>query len=400
MFNAKNDYWFTIEPYTYVYIKSSRLLLFNTLDGAIIETEDEEVIELVKKTLSEENLSVSFFEGKRLLKKNTANFIENLRETFMGDIIDTQYSNHKPIQFVTQANVLDIDFEKQKSLFFSDLSHMNIMPYLDEVTIVINGGLLHSEFTKQTWLYKETLKTLDFQISLDIVKEIGMSLKGSNVTTVNIIGADVTAHSEINEIVSFFKTLPFKVEYIQYAGVGKYDYATSIILDTKQLAKLDFHFNNDNVTYLFIVETDGDIEFLQLFVEENGIEHYKVIPYFTNDNLDFFEENVYLNKDDLENEPQKLNDIFAKRFINLNSFGKLFIAVNGDVYSNLFAKPLGTFKNSFKDIMIKELSSENSAWRNVRKAAPCCDCIYQWLCPSPSNYEQAIGKSNLCHVCV
>lgn len=29
---------------------------------------------------------------------------------------------------------------------------------------------------------------------------------------------------------------------------------------------------------------------------------------------------------------------------------------------------------------------------------PCNACIYQWLCPSPSNYELAIGKPNLCHV--
>lgn len=27
-----------------------------------------------------------------------------------------------------------------------------------------------------------------------------------------------------------------------------------------------------------------------------------------------------------------------------------------------------------------------------------CDCIYQWLCPSPSNYELVIGQPNLCHI--
>lgn len=217
------------------------------------------------------------------------------------------------------------------------------------------------------------------------------------MATVNFIGTDITAHPNIDEIISFFKTLPLKVEYIQNANGCNSDYITSIVLDMKQLKNGNFLFKN-NLTYLFIVESDEDIDFLQLFVEENQIEQYKIIPYFTEDNLAFFKKNVYIDKSDLENEPQNLNDIFAKQFINLNSFGKLFIAANGKVYSNLFTTSAGVFKDSLKDIIIEELSSDKSAWRNIRKEAPCCNCIYQWLCPSPSSYEQVIGKPNLCNL--
>lgn len=40
----------------------------------------------------------------------------------------------------------------------------------------------------------------------------------------------------------------------------------------------------------------------------------------------------------------------------------------------------------------------NTAWRRIREEEPCNLCLYQYLCPSPSNYEAVIGKTNLCHV--
>ena len=55
-----NDYWFTIEPYTYVYFQKNEMLFFNTLDGSILKTRNKSVIKLVKDTLSETNLSVSY----------------------------------------------------------------------------------------------------------------------------------------------------------------------------------------------------------------------------------------------------------------------------------------------------------------------------------------------------
>lgn len=39
---------------------------------------------------------------------------------------------------------------------------------------------------------------------------------------------------------------------------------------------------------------------------------------------------------------------------------------------------------------------QNTAWRNIRDVKPCSDCLYQFICPSPSNYELVIGKSDLC----
>jgi pseudo-rSAM protein len=49
------------------------------------------------------------------------------------------------------------------------------------------------------------------------------------------------------------------------------------------------------------------------------------------------------------------------------------------------------------EIVHKEIDNGKS-WFRIRNQAPCNDCVYQWLCPSPSDYEIAIGRQNLCHI--
>ena len=51
----------------------------------------------------------------------------------------------------------------------------------------------------------------------------------------------------------------------------------------------------------------------------------------------------------------------------------------------------------FYEIISKEIA-EGQSWLRIRNQFPCNACNYQWLCPSPSDYETAIGRPNLCHV--
>lgn len=84
--------------------------------------------------------------------------------------------------------------------------------------------------------------------------------------------------------------------------------------------------------------------------------------------------------------------------MNENFFGKLTIMPNGDVYANVNANVLGNLKsNSLNELVYKEISQKES-WFLKRENKPCSDCAYKLLCPSPSNYELAIGKMNLCNI--
>lgn len=93
-----------------------------------------------------------------------------------------------------------------------------------------------------------------------------------------------------------------------------------------------------------------------------------------------------------------MQDLMRNQILNSNDFGKLSVCSNGDMYTNKLSPTVGNiWTNDVRKLIYKEMT-EGHSWLRIRDQKPCCDCIYQWLCPSPSNYELAIGKPNLCHV--
>ena len=71
---------------------------------------------------------------------------------------------------------------------------------------------------------------------------------------------------------------------------------------------------------------------------------------------------------------------------------------NGSITARMDGPTLGYVgRDELIDVIYKELVS-NTAWRNIREGEPCSQCVFQYLCPPPSNYESVIGKNNLCYV--
>ena len=126
-------------------------------------------------------------------------------------------------------------------------------------------------------------------------------------------------------------------------------------------------------------------------VEAYSLEHTELIPAFTGDNRSFFEENLYMDVEELAEIALSKRDIFIRQTLNIADFGKLYIEPDGKVYANLN----GMIDDFPHDLVYRELT-EGNAWLHIRNEEPCCECVYQWLCPSPSNYERVIGKPNLC----
>ena len=94
---------------------------------------------------------------------------------------------------------------------------------------------------------------------------------------------------------------------------------------------------------------------------------------------------------------QTKQNIFAHQALNTNDFGKLTIKSNGKVYANVYQAPIGSIEEDIRSLVYKEMS-EGSSWLRLRDMQPCSDCVFQWLCPSPSDYELEIGRPDLCHV--
>jgi pseudo-rSAM protein len=151
-------------------------------------------------------------------------------------------------------------------------------------------------------------------------------------------------------------------------------------------------------TLHFIIENMKQYEQVGELLLKHGEIEYQIEPFFNDNNYNFFKESIFLNKEDIFTTTHSFRQIFAHQKLNTHSFGSLTVLANGDVHANVNSDKLGNVEtDSILDLIDKEMTA-NTAWRQIRDKVPCTNCLYQYLCPSPSNYEKAIGKPDLCHV--
>ncbi len=376
------DYWFTIEPYMFVSITDQCALLYNTLDGVTLESNKTQVIELLRETLQQENCGVVLLTNERYKQKHISDFIRDLRNNYMGDIIDVALSKGKPVQLLPYYNFPNKQ-EIYKRQNFSPLQ--DVLENLSEINIRVGA-------------------------TTNITKLIPFLQSIPGNPTFNIIG-DIESVENYRELLSYFDQHPAPKNIVcSYQNVValqpdfennfSYQITASFPIDVKQWDRANEILLGQTlpVEFVFDVSSEDDIQQAEQLIEQYQIEKYKLKPNYTGNNIRFFEENVFLTKEDILSIPLTIKDFFARQAMNSYDFGKINIMPNGDAYANLNHPLLGNiYTNNIHEIIHKEVE-EGKSWLRIRNQAPCTDCVYQWLCPPPSNYEIAIGRPNLCHV--
>jgi len=118
-----SDYWFMIEPYVHINIANGYMLLYNTLDKETIISNNEKVINLLEELLQDENCGVTILKNEQYRQNDIHSFITNLREKYMGDIIDISLSKGKPIQILPHTNFCNKRNEKYNFIKNANLLH-------------------------------------------------------------------------------------------------------------------------------------------------------------------------------------------------------------------------------------------------------------------------------------
>lgn len=376
------DYWFKIEPYVFIGITDKCALLYNTLDGVSLESSELEVVELLREILQEENQGVVLLKNERYNRKGIQDFIMKLRENFMGDVIDVSLSNGKPVQMLPFFNYFKRD-DIYKKLSFS--VNKGVLNNLLEISIHVNGT---SDLSKLI----STLNTLP------------------QIERYNLVG-------NIKEVANYKELLLFldrkstkKCIFCSYTDViwlqpefeNNFSYKISVRfpIDKQQwnhsrhmLLKQTLPFD-----YVFDISSKEDYVQAEQIIDQFQIEKYQLNPVYTGENIQFFEENVFLTKEDILSVPLTMKDFFVRQAMNPFDFGKINIMPNGDVYANVNHPVLGNiYTHSIYEIVCEEME-HGTSWFNIRHEGPCSNCIYQWLCPPPSHHEIAIGRPDLCHI--
>lgn len=409
-------FWLYLEPYSVIFKSdyNNEILIYNTISNESIKVNrSSKLYEKCVYLLNPENMYFVEVSEKIFKEETCKELVKKIRNTFSGDILMSTNKN-QPINFFPMLNLQgDIDRLRLEPDFSIG---ENIVEYLNEVTVYLNSTCKENcQNCQITFKQYFSCTKNHFNNDLDFRNLFSRILKPgfNNLSKINISGGNIIQYPYIYELIDYLNNFIVIKNYLISLKNTETNIIHSILdNDNNNLTitidcpsdylrikdKLSTISQKKDIEFVFFISNYEEFNISIKLIDDFGIPKSSVIPIYNGGNVTFFKEYVYITEHDILETQINKTQLFSKQALNLNYFGKLFFLSNGDAYSNINSTLLGNIYNSsIKDLIYNELSSRNS-WRKIRNQKPCVGCMYQWLCPSPSNYEIAIGKPNLCHV--
>lgn len=377
MKNPTKEYWFTFEPYIHISLKEEEALVYNTLDNKYLIVTDKDALSFLHRLTKDGNFGVTKVLSEDWEKDGINKLIKESRNLFFGDLYDCSLSSRKPIQFYPKLNLQE-EVEHIKKL---DPNHIGTKMYSYLYQITIELGLLENT-------------ELDKLISIIFKQLVNSHIRRliiipNTSEQVEYILVKLKEYEQLEQYVNLFLS-PELLSFMPN------DSELPITLVLNNIEYTDI--KNSKINCLIRVHSESELKFFSEWIDNNQIENYKIEPVYNGENLVFFKEHVFMNKEDILSKPISMQSIMRNQVLNVNDFGKLHIDSGGNVFSNKLFPSIGNiYINTLRQLVHKEMV-EGKAWLRIRTNIPCCDCVFQWLCPSLGDNEILIGKDNLCSI--
>ncbi|NHB70280.1 TIGR04150 pseudo-rSAM protein [Perlabentimonas gracilis] len=409
-------YMLYLEPYTFLKRDEEKVLIVNTLSGkCFVVNAFVELNQLVDRIQTNEKSYSVQLDASEIENSQYSEFISIVRSTYSGDVVKLEGQSLPPVILPPRVNNrLDIaKLSNNKDRSIGD----EAKDYIQEVTVVLTNKCSFdcTDCSKHYRQFAACTKAFGdlMELSLGQVKKFFKQFNPQRHPAVAIIGGDITQYSELTDALLYFASINAKKSLLLHANhiqrfvnsVGN-NMPSSISLkvnippDCTEPFFLEFVprlIAQYEVMLQFIVESEKDFLKANALANKLELENVSFKPFFNGHNFEFFTNQVFLSHDDIICERYSKNDIFLRQSINSYDFGKITIIPNGEIVANPNFGSIGDVSTSIGDLYANEVENGKS-WFRTRTEQPCNNCVYQWLCPSPSNYELAIGKPNLCHI--
>ncbi len=406
-------YWFYLSKDVFVsFDKQHRLLLYNTKSGNHLISSGVLCTELIKEVYDPKNLGVVELNSKYLTNQECDDFIKEIQRLKFGEKIVKLPDQPKPINLLPILN-LQNDVEKMLNNGEQFLIGEGISEYLTYLNIHVSNFCnqtcrLCNSYCHQTRSCCKSVpnETLPLKTIEQILTQAGVT----QTRHINILGGNILLYPEWNNLLELLKSFNFEYHlWINFQNIDVIERLSNLPFHKEILISpptngvkseelISLYETDETFTLNFLVESIRDVESIEKITIGNTKTRINIIPIFNGDNYDFFEQNVYLNLDDILSDKKEMRNIFCNQKLNANYFGGLIILADGSVKANMNSDPVGKFpENSLLELIYNELIL-NTAWRTTRDNETCGGCLFQYLCPPPGNYEHVLGKPDMCNI--
>lgn len=414
---AAKHYWFYLESHVYIAVKGNGLLLYNLVTGKfLLYTDQPRLVEFILELKREENLYALEVSEEYLKKNGLIRFVDDLREHFMGDMVDVSLSGKKPFFMSPQFDIQRKD-RKPGRRTFKNVSKDSFLS-MDELTFFVTGNCdedcaeCSTAFKQFPWCTRDNDKN---ELDVEDIKKVLDETRACRIKKINIVGGDLNKYSRPDELIDLLNSKPAGINYfIHFLHFKKnsIERLTRLSPESKICLLMESSAFKDpaNIRYLkglkpgrlkfiFLIRDERDFLTLENVIGTLGIKEFSVQPYYNGKNLDFFKENVFSDRESLIESRPDMHAIKARQSYNPLKYGKLYIKSDKRIYSDLNASPLGAVNTiSMAEAVVLELKEQGNWLRARRNVSPCKDCLLDAICPPLSGFEYAVGINNTCNL--
>jgi len=408
-----DNYYLIFDLKTFVYVVDNNVLIYNTLTGESIESINNQYIaDLLSQSVCK--LTVSDLSHQELNK-----LIDEIQAFKVGKLVNSSLFGELPLNALPYQPISTIRNNKKIDILDLGVYYNDFQKIETSFFLYINNECeLHCTFCDKA--FKQfaccTSSSRNYKKSEISLLEIKTFLKLPIYLSEKLLivsGGNIFRHSQFNEIVILLNSLPNITKYVVNCrhivedvnlsmfckNSSWFEIIVSTDIQFALIEKVKAILDRAEIknSFVFIVSSNSDIEATEIVIKKLHIGRYKLKPYYTGLNIEFFEENLFQEKEDILSEKIYFSKALKNRFLNENYFSSLVLMSNGEIYSNLNAKSVGVLNDDWSDILT-EIEKEGSWFLNRNEIEPCNKCIYSLLCSSPGNYENVIGRNNLCNI--
>lgn len=399
------QYWLVLYPHVFLWVKKQKGLVYNSDNYKLIHFHNEGLLTvLVDKLLQIDNLYRVTIDTSFLSNEIVESWVNDLLVAECALLIECNGINNCPVSLKPELKVQDsIDAYRR---MHDEKTGLPIMSNLHKLVFHINGSLFGNDDYSEQVIYPRT-GTMHLSVN-EICSFINSFGDTSFLSEIVLVGC-LWEFPNYTSLILFLRELGVVIAvYCTEADFLCYGYSKleSDIIYHICITDSEFEYcqpladvsRNYNIHIDFIVTSIIEYEYANELIERYQLsDNSRIYPVYTGENQNFLRDNLYLNEQDFEEICLTKREIFANQVINSNFFGVFTVLSNGTVFSGNMQFKIGTIQDDLYSLVYCEIISENS-WFYIRNQKPCIDCVYQYLCPSPSTYERVIGEPNLCHI--
>ena len=413
--------WLFLEPYTHLLRRNGSVLLYNSVSREVLEyTNSDAIDELAGKLEDPSNGYVIPISADQLTKEEIANFVSQLRQTFMGDLLDSTLSKGKPVNVLPEA-IVKHSLEKRIPSSPTLVSTVEPHHYIRELTFFVNSSTKESlePYSKafRQFSYPACYTASDEIMDINLVNSLIKEVDSYGPSMIHISGANILQYPDFDQLIKVMASTPYPKKYHLFLPNWETPKVQQLLAKRKTTLALyiSFPINPEiiihnlrslnelkhlkKIEFNLIVRDEKDLQMALEIIQMLELQNSYFKPYFTGENLDFFRENIFVTKEEILAAQPDQQQVLSRLSVNENDFGKFSVMPQGEIFANLNDPKVGNANEHSLAQLVEMEISDGQSWKRTRaRVKPCQNCLYHFLCPPISSYELYMKRFNFCDV--